>query len=205
MGSLQNYISHLSKDKVLGSFISQYGPLDPILPSKNIFEDIVDSIVSQQLSVKAANTIFTRFKNLFDDKFPTPDKILSISDEDIRNCGISYSKIKYIKLLSQAIVDKTFIPEKLFNLSDSEVKVKLIALKGIGEWTAEMILIFSLGREDIFSMGDIGLRNAVAKLYGVNRDDLEKIKQISEVWSPYRSYASRYLWKSLDNEPKVNI
>jgi DNA-3-methyladenine glycosylase II len=205
MGSLQNYIKHLSEDRVLGLFISQYGPLDPILPSKNIFEDIVDSIVSQQLSVKAASTIFTRFKNLFEDKFPTPNQILSVSDDDIRNCGISYPKIKYIKLLSQAIVDKAFIPEELFDLPDDEVKTKLVALKGIGEWTAEMILIFSLGREDIFSMGDIGLRNAIAKLYDIDRDDLEKIKEISDQWTPYRSYASRYLWKSLDNETKVNI
>lgn len=193
-------IKHLTCDPIISKLIKVFGRL-PDHKSKSIFEDIVESIISQQLSVKVSDTIYKRFLALFGGKFPLPGQILQMPDEKIRKCGISYSKIKYINGVAQAVLDKSFQPEKLNKLTDDEVMEKLIELKGIGPWTAEMLLIFTLQRPDVFSMGDIGLRNAIAKLYKVDRDDLEKIKSISDKWKPYRSLACRYLWKSLDNEP----
>ncbi len=192
----------LSSDLVMKKLIKKHD-LQPITKSfgeDKLFRDIVESIISQQLSVKASDTIYKRFLFLFGNKFPTPVEIIKKSDDDIRGCGISYSKIKYIKGVAQAISDKSINLDGLHDLTDEEVVDALVALKGIGRWTAEMLLIFSLAREDIFSLGDIGLRNAVARLYNVGRDDLESIEKISTTWSPYRSLASRYLWKSLDNE-----
>lgn len=196
-------IKHLSLDPVMKKLIKIFGSL-PSHKSKSIFEDIVESIISQQLSVKVSDTIYKRFLSLFGGKFPDPDTIIQMPDEKIRECGVSFSKIKYIKGIAEAVIEKSFEPEKLASLSDDIVLEKLVELKGIGPWTAEMLLIFTLQRPDVFSMGDIGLRNTIAKLYKVNRDDLKKIKKISDQWRPYRSLACRYLWKSLDNEPVSN-
>lgn len=194
-------LNHLKKDPVISQLIEK---LDEPIPAQevNLYLDILDSIVSQQLSVKAAATIFKRFIALFSSPVPSPQEILQKSDEELRSAGLSYQKIKYIKSLAQAIQDKSLDLEKLKSLSDEEVIVELTKIKGIGRWTAEMILIFSLQRQDVFSVGDLGLRTAVATLYNVNREDLKTIEEISKSWSPYRSLASRYLWKSLDNMPK---
>lgn len=194
-------ILHLSKDPVMKTLISTYGELFFDWES-DLYEDLIDSIISQQLSVKAAATISKRFKALYGETFPTPKEILAMPDDNIRECGISYSKIKYIKGIAEAIEKKEIDLEKLPKLRDEEVIAELTKLKGIGRWTAEMTLMFTLKRLDVFSMGDLGLRNAVSRLYHVDRDDLEKIEKISKKWSPYRTIAARYLWKSLDNLPK---
>jgi DNA-3-methyladenine glycosylase II len=191
---------HLSKDKVLKKLIKIHGPLDWDY-EVNLFDDLISSIVSQQLSVKAADTIYIRFKNLFEGGVPTPQQILKESDEKMRECGISYSKIKYIKGIAQAVKGGNLDLSALSNLPDQKAVEELTKLKGIGQWTAEMFLMFSLKREDVFSLGDLGLRNAVAKLYNIDRDDLESIEKITIKWAPYRTHASRYLWKSLDNTP----
>ncbi len=196
------HTSHLKKDKKLLKVIEQFGELDLLTQKQDLFVDILESIVSQQLSVKASNTIWKRFELLFEKKSIEPQDLLKIEDEKIREAGISYSKIKYMKGLSQMIVNKSLDLESLKILSDEDVLKELTKVKGIGPWTAEMILMFSLGREDVFSMGDIGLRNAISKIYNVDRDDLETVEKISKKWKPYRTYAARYLWKSLDNLPK---
>lgn len=193
---------HLARDVVMEKLIKIHK--DPEWQEESdLFKDIVESIISQQLSVKAAHTITQRFVSLWPEKkFPDPHDILSQDDHEIRQKGISYSKVSYIKGLAQAVSSREIDLDSLHDLSDLEVKKKLTNLKGIGDWTAEMIMIFSLKRPDVFSMGDIGLRNAVSRLYGVDRDGFAKIEEISLVWKPYRSIASRYLWNSLDNEPK---
>lgn len=192
---------HLSLDPIMKGLIEIHDK--PTLnKSPDLFSDLISSIISQQLSVKAAATIQKRFLALFDNKFPTPEQILQIPDEKIRECGISFPKIKYIKGIATAVIEKQIDLNKIPTLSDAQVLEELIKLKGVGKWTAEMLLMFSLGREDIFSMGDLGLRTAVSKLYGVDRDDFVSIEKISLKWSPYRTSASRYLWKSLDNTPK---
>lgn len=191
-------IAHLKKDLILKVLIDKYD-FPVFRQDVDLFADLIDAIISQQLSVKAGNTIFGRFKNLFD-QFPSASEIIKLPDEQIRRCGISFPKIKYLKGLSQAIVNKELDLLILETFSDEEVILKLTKIKGIGKWTAEMILISSLKRPDIFSVGDLGLRNAVARLYNVDREDLKKIEKISEKWKPFRTFASRYLWKSLKNK-----
>ncbi len=194
---------YLKKDAKLRKIIEKY-ELSDWEKESDLFKDLIESIINQQLSGKAAATIFGRFKKLFGTKnFPKPKDIFKVSDEKIRACGISYSKIKYIKGICQAIVDKSLDVKKILSLSDEEVIIELTKLKGVGRWTAEMILIFSLQRPDVFSTGDLGLRTAVSKLYKIDREDKEKIEKISKKWSPYRSLASRLLWRSLDNKPKT--
>lgn len=209
-------LKHLKKDSVLRKIIKEH-KIEELDGEPDLFQDLIESIINQQLSGKAAATIFNRFKLLFTRStpfdfaqgrrsgqetrtFPTPQQILKTSDEKIRACGISYPKVKYIKGICQAIVDKSLDIEKVQTLSDEEVIVQLTKLKGVGRWTAEMILIFSLKRPDVFSVGDLGLRNAVSKHYKIKRDNLRKIEQISEKWSPYRSFAARLLWRSLNNK-----
>lgn len=197
---IKEALSHLQKDPVMKKLIKKHGPLKWDWKS-DIFEDIIETIINQQLSGKAAATIFKRFKKLFGkSKFPTPDQILKQSDETIRECGISFSKISYIKGVCQAVKTGKLELKKLPKLDDDEVMSELTKLKGIGIWTAEMTLMFSLKRPDVFSIGDLGLRTAVSNLYHVRRDNLKKIEKISNRWKPYRTYASRYLWKSVDNK-----
>lgn len=192
---------HLSKDPVLKKLISIFGELE-IRQHTDLFDDLISSIISQQLSVKAADTIYKRFVSLFGNKIPTPQQILEMPDVQIRECGISYSKIKYIKGIADAVERGNLVIENLPKMADEQVLAELIKLKGVGQWTAEMFLMFSLGRQDLFSMGDLGLRNAISKLYGVDRDDIKAIEAITFKWSPHRTLACRYLWASLDNIPK---
>lgn len=191
-------INYLKKDKILAKIISEeinfeWGE------SNNLFADIVKNIIGQQLSGKAANTIVKRFEKLV--SLPlTPKKILKFSDQQLRDVGMSWAKVKYVKNLSQAVLDGSLDLEKVRTFADEEVITELVKIKGIGRWTAEMILIFHLQRPDVFSLGDLGLRTAVAKLYKIDRNNFKKIARISQNWSPYRSLASRYLWASLDKK-----
>ncbi len=192
-------------DPIIQSVATEFGELPEIEVTQNLFVDIVSSIVGQQLSVKAADTIWKRFETLFPEKKVTPEALLLLSDQEVRDVGCSFPKIKYMKGLAQLVVDKEIDLPGLINLDDEDVIIELTKVKGIGRWTAEMILIFSLARTDVFSLGDLGLKTAVSRLYSVDRDDLTKIAEISAQWSPNRSLASRYLWRSLDNEKKVTI
>lgn len=189
-------VAHLKHDPIMRGIIEKC-EVPEWSQKTDLFHDLVDAVISQQLSGKAAATIFGRFKELFDGKFPKPLQIIKMPDEKMRGCGISYSKIKYIKGIAQAVENKELDLKKLPDLADEKVTEELIKLKGIGKWTAEMILIFSLRRPDVFSVGDLGLRNSVSRFYKVDRDDLEKIEKISLKWSPYRSMACRYLWQAL--------
>ncbi len=190
-------IAHLKKDKVLAKIIAKHAAPVWAKPG-DLFSDIVENIIGQQLSGKAANTIIGRFKKVV--SVVVPKKILAISDQQLRDCGMSWAKVKYVKELSRMVQNKELDLEKIKTLPDEEVIVELTKVKGIGRWTAEMVLIFYLQRPDVFSLGDLGLRTALASLYKISRDDLKKIAKISATWSPHRSLASRYLWISLDNE-----
>ncbi len=192
-------ISHFKKqDPMLYAYIAKIEPLDPFAKkeTESFFEELCDSIVSQQLSGKAAATIFSRFKNLFPRGKITPARTLKISDEQLRSVGLSRAKASYIKDLAQKVKDKKLNLEKLVLLDDGGIIQELIKMKGIGRWTAEMFLIFTLGREDVFSIGDLGLRNGLKKVYG--EKNAEQLEKIIKSWSPYRSYASRILWRSLE-------
>jgi DNA-3-methyladenine glycosylase II len=178
--------------------------IDPIVleKSQNHFLRLVRSIVGQQLSVKAASTIYSRFEKLFK-KGVNAKEIIKLKDDDIRACGISYPKIKYIKDLSEKVEKKEIILETFETADEKTIIETLTKVKGIGVWSAEMFLMFALAKPDVFSVGDLGLKNAIVRLYGLKTKPTEKeLLKISEKWKPYRTYACRILWESLDNAPK---
>lgn len=195
-------LSHFKKvDPVLYAVIKRVGKLQKLTTRRgnDYFLDIVDSIVSQQLSGKAAATIFNHFKALFKGGQITPKATLKLKDEKIRAAGMSYSKIKYIKDLAQKVEKGEIELKKLDKLPDEEVIEELIKVKGVGKWTAEMFLIFSLKREDVFSHGDLGLNNAIKRIYKMEKYSQDAVEKIVSKWSPYKSYAALILWRSLDN------
>lgn len=165
---------------------------------RELFIALARNIIGQQLSGKVADVIIGRFEKLVG--VIKPANILAIPDEQLRSVGMSWAKVKYVKALAQAVQSGSLDLKKVKTLPDEEVIIELTKVKGIGRWTAEMVLIFHLQRPDVFSLGDLGLRTAVAKHYKVDRNNLKKIAKIAATWSPHRSTASRLLWKSLDNQ-----
>lgn len=176
--------------------------LSPTVLPENYFSRLVQDIISQQLSIKVAEVIIGRFEALLPVKGITPENVLMVDDEKMRAAGMSWAKIKYVKDLATKVVKREITLDNLGNSTDAEVIAELIKVKGIGQWTAEMFLIFTLGREDVFSVGDLGLKNAITKLYGLETADKKTFAtqalRLSQKWQPYRSYASLALWKSLE-------
>lgn len=166
--------------------------------TSDYFVALCDEIVSQQLSIKVADVIFKRFKALCQDEKITVEQVLSLSHEQMRGVGMSNAKVLYIKDLATKVHNKEVLLENLPALDNEAVIEELTKIKGIGRWTAEMFLMFTLGREDIFSHGDLGLKNAIKKLYKLENPTKEQIEEITLQWSPYRTYACRILWNSLD-------
>lgn len=203
---LQSAAKYLSAhDPVLAPIIEKAG-LAQITPHQNYYWELVDSIISQQLSVKAATTIERRFQALFDDEFPGPLAILEKSTEELRSAGLSQAKARYIRDLAQHIADGRLQFDDFDKQANEAIIARLVDVKGIGEWTAHMFLIFCMGRLDILAVGDLGIRNGIRALYGFN--ELPTSQQVSEVaakngWHPYESVACWYIWHSLDNTPAV--
>jgi DNA-3-methyladenine glycosylase II len=198
-------VAHLKKnDAALAAAIKGI-TLRPLVKRSlgKYFEALVEAIVNQQLSGKAANTIFKRFVALAPGKkFPTPKQVLAMPAAKMRKAGLSKMKVSFIKDLAKKILDKTVDFKKMDSWMDGEVIEHLVQVKGIGPWTAEMFLIFTLGREDVFSYGDLGLKNSIRKIYKLkNHPTPAQAEQLTTKWKPYRSLASRYLWASLDNTP----
>ena len=188
----------LLKDKYLGGVVKKWGGCT-IIPIKKAayFEDLVNAICSQQLSGKAAQTIFNRVKNILNGKI-VPDVVLAASDQELRDCGLSWSKVRYIKDLSVKVGNSTLKLENLNNLSDEEVVQELTKVAGIGRWTAEMFLMFSLARPDVFPLDDLGIRKGMNKLFNKDLTSIEMMEK-SNLWRPYKTVASWYIWRSLDN------
>lgn len=193
-----DYLYHFRKvDPVIYDLALKVG-LKELLVPKDYFASLTRKIVGQQLSVKAAQTIFNRFQALFIEDKITPKGLLRIKDEKIRAAGISYPKIKYLKGMAQDILDEKVVLEGLDKLKDEEIIELLTKLKGFGRWSAEMFLMFDLNRPDVFSAGDLGLRRAIERYYKLKNPSEKKLILISKKWSPYRTFASRILWKSLE-------
>lgn len=196
----QKILKHFQKtDPVLFSMAQKvelniYSHIKP----EDYFQELADSIVSQQLSGKAATTIFNRFLDLLPDHQLTPQAVLKITDDKLRSVGLSRAKASYIKDLAAKVLDGTTELSHLQDLDDEKVIEELITVKGIGRWTAEMFLMFTLGRKDVFSAGDLGLMNAIKKLYGIEKPTKEQLQELEKKWTPYRTTASRILWKSLE-------
>ena len=194
----------MEADPILNMLINKYGPCT-ISPHTNYYGELVSAIIGQQLSEKAGATIYKRFLTLFDGKLPTPEQILNTDTEAIRGIGCSYSKANYMKDLAQHIVDGRLDLDHIATLPNDVVIHQLVAVKGIGEWSAHMFMMFSLGRLDILPTGDLGVRKAMMQLYDL--PELPKPAVMHEIalthhWAPYQSIASWYMWQSLDNQPK---
>lgn len=195
-------IKHLKKnDKILAKVIERVGKCT-LKPQSNPFQSIVDAIISQQLSMSAATAIFNRFVKYFiPKKFPSPEDILKISEDDLRKIGISKAKIICLKDLATKLINKEIHIDNFKNLSDDQIVKELTQVKGIGIWTAHMFLIFSLGRLNVLPAEDLGIRKGIQRLYKLKKlPDRNKIEQISKNnnWSPYNSVASWYIWRSLE-------
>lgn len=188
----------LSKDKYLNSLVKKWGHCK-IKPRVHIdyFQALVGDIIGQQLSGRVADVIEGRLKGKVKGR-STPKKILKLKDEDLRTCGMAWAKVRSIKDLAERVEKRQLHIRKLNELPDEEVMKELIAVKGIGPWTAEMFLMFTLGRPDRFPVSDLGIRNGMKKLLKKELKD-DKLANFSMRWKPYRTVASWYIWRILEN------
>jgi len=193
-------------DPVMRRLVDERGPLDeeqrrrgrPLEP----YGALVRSIVGQQLSTKAARSIYERLTDLFDGRTPSPAELLAADPEEVRSVGMSRPKVSYLRSLAEHVESGELELARLSELPDEEVIEQLTAVKGLGQWTADMFLIFHLGRPDVLPVGDLGIRRAVERAYDLPElPDAARLTEIGEPWRPHRSLASLYLWRSLDNEP----
>jgi len=185
------------RDAVIGALIDRTGPL-AITLSGDYFASLASAIVGQQLSNRVAEVLWDRLSG-FCEGSVTPEKLTAAETEDLRALGLSYGKVSYLKALAGHVLEGSLELSRFSSLADEEIIRQLTAVKGIGPWTAEMFLIFSLGREDVYSMGDGGLMRAVQILYGLEgKGDKAAIAEITGRWAPYRTFASLYLWRALD-------
>ena len=167
--------------------------------TEDYFHSLCREIIGQQLAKNAASAIFDRFRKLFASEKIAPEETIQLTEETIRNVGTSWSKAISIKDLAQEVVDGTLNLKNLTRLDDSQVVRNLTKVRGIGPWTAQMFLMFTLGREDVFSYGDLGLKKAMVRLYSLNDNTTQdEIEEITKKWSPYRTYACQMLWKYSD-------
>jgi DNA-3-methyladenine glycosylase II len=198
-------------DPVLARLIDAVGPLgDPRkgrgragIESNDHYGALVRSIASQQLSVLAARAIYGRLTERFDGRAPTPQEILDDDPEELRAAaGFSRAKVGYLRSLAEHVLSGELELERLDELSDEDVTAELVAVKGIGVWTAQMFLMFQLERPDVLPVGDLGIRRAIERAYGLDDlPDAPTMEEIAEPWRPHRTLACRYLWRSLQNEP----
>jgi DNA-3-methyladenine glycosylase II len=195
-------------DPVMARLIEEHGAI----VKRELKEDrrgdaygaLLRSIVGQQLSTKAARTIYGRMLELFGGHAPTPQQLLAADPDKIRAAGLSRPKINYLRDLAQHVEDGELELDRLDELSDEKIIEELIAVKGIGEWSAHMFLMFHLGRPDVLPVGDQGIRNAVKTQYRLRKlPDAKRLEKLARPWRPYRTLACLYLWSSLDNQPGV--
>jgi DNA-3-methyladenine glycosylase II len=192
------------KDKKLAPIIKISGPCR-LKPHKDYYGELVGSIVGQQLSAAAAGTIWRRVLDLFSGNMPTPEQLIKIEDQKLRDVGLSWPKVGYVKDLAQHILDGRLDLDHISTMPNEQLTEQLTAIKGLGEWSAHMFMMFGLGRLDILPTGDLGVRKAMMNLYGLKElpDPARMITVASKNnWHPYESVASWYLWQSLDNNPQ---
>lgn len=191
--------SFLLKDKYIGPLIKRWGHCD-ISPRKksDYFSGLVREIISQQLSGASASAIRGRFEKKVKGKI-TPKNILKLSERNLRDCGMAWSKARYVRDLAEKVKTGVVEIDRLDKLPDEKVVEELVAVKGIGPWTAEMFLMFSLGRPDVFPVDDLGIRKGFQKVVGRKMEGEKLAKYAEKHWKPYRTVASWYLWRSLEN------
>ena len=196
------HLIKLNKHKKLKEIIALQEPY-VLQTKKNVYLQLCGSIMSQQLSTKVATVIFERFLNLYKNKKPTPLQIVETPLETLRSIGLSNAKSLYLYNVCEFFLVEKLTDAKLHKMSNEDIIKYLTQIKGVGQWTVEMILMFTLGREDIFALDDLGIQQSFARLYGLDVTDKKALRfkmiEISAAWSPYRTYACKYLWGWKDN------
>lgn len=198
-------VRHLQRhDPVLASVVARHGPHRFDLRTDGThFDAIARAIVSQQLSVRAASTIHGRFRELYEAAGGTPARIGRIPDARLREAGLSRQKIAYIRDLARRVASGELDLESVDGMTDAELIERLTAVKGVGKWTAQMFLMFRLGRPDVFPTLDLGIQKAIQRAYGLRKLPSEqRLEKLGRCWAPYRTIACWYLWRSLD-QPAV--
>lgn len=197
-----DYLLHLQKDKKLAKILTE--PLPPLQVRENIPLRLIASIMSQQLSTKVAKVIYKRFLELFGGEEPVPKQVLDVSYDALRGIGLSNAKAAYVQNVARFWIDHGLNNTELLALTNEEIISLLTQIKGVGQWTVEMLLMFTLGREDVFAVDDLGIQQAMIKTYKLNIDDKkllkEKMIKISQKWKPYRTYACMHLWNWKDTK-----
>ncbi len=195
------YMSHLQKDKKLASILTQ----EPFVlkRKKNIPIRLMASIMSQQLSTKVAAVIYKRFLALYDGKEPKVAAVLATPNEALRAIGLSNAKVGYIKNVAQFCIENGITDRKLAAMSNESIIELLIQIKGVGKWTVEMLLMFGLGREDVFAVDDLGIQQAMCRLYKIDATHKKTMQQMmlqrAQKWTPYQTYACLHLWNWKDS------
>ena len=176
-----------------------------LVKRKQVYLHLCGSIMSQQLSTRVAAVIYDRFLNLYKNRKPTPKMIVDTPIETLRGIGLSYAKANYVQNVCRFFIEEKLTDARLYKMSNEELIAYLSQIKGVGQWTVEMILMFTLGREDVFAVDDYGIQVAMKKLYKLDDSNKkafrEKILSISKKWAPYRTYACMLLWRYKDNVP----
>ncbi len=194
-------VAHLSSpdaEPVMAELVARFGPLH-LSRTDDYFSTLVESIASQQLSSKVADTINKRIRALMGDHERIEvASVLAVPDQALRDAGLSWGKVRYVKDLAQKVADGEVHLESISQLTNEDAVAELVKVKGIGRWTAEMFLMFSLARPDVLAVGDYGLQSAIKRLYSlVDLPRPAEMQELAEPWRPYRSYASLYLWRAL--------
>jgi DNA-3-methyladenine glycosylase II len=200
--NLQEAVAHLSQDANFKPIIEQV-PMPVFAPSGRIYYDLLESVVSQQLSVKVADVIFKRFLQLFPDNYPHPHSVIKHDIQILRSVGLSNQKASYLQNIAQFSLENNLDALHWDNMSDEEILALLTQIKGVGKWTVQMLLMFSLGRPDVFPVDDLGIQQAMSRLFKLEENNARLLKlkmtELAEPWRPYRTVACRYLWRWKDN------
>jgi DNA-3-methyladenine glycosylase II len=203
--NLENAISHLKTEPNIRPLIEAVAVPD-FKPSGRIYYDLLESIVSQQLSVKVADVIFKRFLTLFPDQYPHPEQLCAIEIERLRSVGLSNQKANYLQNVARFSLENDLENHNWDGLSDEEIIQFLTQIKGVGKWTVQMLLMFTIGRLDIFPVDDLGIQQAMTRLFGLDTKDKQfknNMMARAEIWRPYRTIACRYLWRWKDSVNKT--
>jgi DNA-3-methyladenine glycosylase II len=201
------HAAFFQQDPVLHQLVLPAPALEETTATRPIYDALLSSVISQQLSVKAAATIKARFLALFPENYPEPKIVLLLAPEEMRAVGLSRQKISYLQNIAEHKAAGKLEDAQLAHLPDEELITQLVQIKGIGRWTAEMILMFALRRPDVMPVDDLGIYNAMKRLYSLeetHKAAKAKMLSLSELWKPHRTLACRYLWQSLDNSPEAN-
>lgn len=189
-----------TNDPLLGEIIAKYGSCT-LIPERNYYYNLCKSIISQQISTKVATTISRRFADLFGEKEIIPHEFLKLTDEELRNVGLSKQKISYLRDLSAKILKGELAITDFDQLTNSQIEKQLLKVKGVGPWTVTMFLIFGLNRTDVLPTGDLGIKKAIQNVYKFQElPTPEEMEELAKMWHPFETLASWYLWRSLDNK-----